>query len=35
MLEDSFEVNTRCPFHNGPPGVNVLMLTTADPAATG
>lgn len=28
-------VNTRCPFHNVPPEVNVLMLTTAGLAATG
>lgn len=28
-------VNIRCSFHNVPPGVNVLMLTTADLAANG
>lgn len=35
MLEQSFEVNPRCSFHNERSGVNVLMLTTADPDATG
>ncbi len=35
MDESIWFVNTRCVFRNDLSEVNVLMLTTADPAATG
>ena len=35
MNEPSRSVNPCCVFHNALPGVNVLMLTTADLDASG